>query len=104
MAAYGSRTRDLPEAPPRNDVYVGLLLIALIATLVGCLFLYLDYSQYPDTKPPPYTPAKVSPVAPAGPTPTPNRPPNQAGGGAGGAAPAQGGTAPAAPGTPPAQK
>ncbi len=37
---------DVPEAPPRMDAYTGLLIIAFIATLIGILFLWLDYSQY----------------------------------------------------------
>jgi hypothetical protein len=40
-----SRTR------PRSDVYVGLLLLALLAQLAGVLFLFLDYNTYPDKAP-----------------------------------------------------
>src|SRR5262245_38202133 len=36
---------------PRNDAYTGLLTISLLAMIVSCVLLYLDYSQYGDQKP-----------------------------------------------------
>lgn len=42
---------DMPTAPPRYDAYFGMLVISLIATLTGLLFLGLDYSSYPSGKP-----------------------------------------------------
>ena len=36
---------------PTNDAWTGMLAISLIALLVGCLLLYLDYRQYPDDPP-----------------------------------------------------
>ena len=37
---------------PTNDAYTGMLGISLFALIVGCVLLYLDYSQYPDAKGP----------------------------------------------------
>lgn len=60
-----ARSRGGAGPKPRNDVYVGLLAISLAAMLLGCLFLFLDFNQYPDTKPPaveiPPIPAKGAP-------------------------------------------
>ena len=76
-------------APAVNDAYTGMLAISLIALVVGCLLLYLDYSQYPDSKQPvvpkapaiavpasPDTPAKVEPPPPQ---PKADRPPKAQG-------------------------
>jgi hypothetical protein len=46
---------------PRNDAYTGMLVLSLIVLIVGCALLYLDYSQYPKTKP--EAPAKVAPIS-----------------------------------------
>jgi len=76
----GSGSGTKPK--PKSDAYVGLLLISLLAQIAGVTFLYLDYSQYPDKKPPTTTASK--PAFPA------------TGGGAGGnpgPAPKQGGIA-----------
>jgi hypothetical protein len=54
-AARARRTADaeVPVRPrSRSDAYVGLLLIALLAQLAGVLFLFLDYSAFPDKAPP----------------------------------------------------
>jgi hypothetical protein len=60
--ARATQTRVV-AAKPQNDVYTGLLAIALVAMIASCVLLFLDYSQYPETTP------KVSipkaPVAPA---------------------------------------
>ena len=45
---------------PQNDAYTILLLISLLATIAGCLMLYMDYSKYGDAKPP--TPPTASPL------------------------------------------
>lgn len=54
-----------------NDAYTGMLAISLIALLVGCALLYLDYSQYPGNPPKVTAPAPPSgggapPPPPAG--------------------------------------
>lgn len=36
-----------------NNAYTGMLAISLIALILGCVLLYLDYSQYPTSDPPP---------------------------------------------------
>ena len=61
--AKTSDAGDAPAVKPRTDAYTGMLLLSLIVLLVGCLLLYLDFSQYPTTKPP--APAKVSVGGPA---------------------------------------
>lgn len=61
-------TQTEPAAPPAaNDAYTGMLGISLLALIIGCVLLYLDYSQYPDSKAPtvPKAPAVVAPEAPA---------------------------------------
>jgi hypothetical protein len=53
---------DKPQKPkPRNDAYTGMLVLSLIVLVVGCVLLYLDYNQYPTSKP--ENPAKVNPVS-----------------------------------------
>jgi len=67
----GRRERDVEEAAPTNDIYTGLLLISLAAMIIGCVMLYLDYSQYGD-KPPELpkaaAPSTAAPTAPTTPT------------------------------------
>ncbi|SRR5579885_2424745 len=98
--------QDPRTAKPRSDVYVGLLILALLAQIAGAAFLYLDYSQYPDIKPPkvadrPKGGAAPAPalVSPTGPAPAPAG----MGGMAGGPPPAGmgGGNPPPAPKGPP---
>jgi hypothetical protein len=50
----GDRSTDFDPAQPkaRSDAYTGLLIIALLAQIAGAVFLYLDYSSYPEAKPP----------------------------------------------------
>jgi hypothetical protein len=48
--------RDDDHAPATNDAYTGMLSISLLALIGGCVLLFLDYSQYPDSKPPTLTP------------------------------------------------
>jgi len=38
-------------AKPTNDAYTGMLAISLLALLVGCGLLYMDYAQYPEKGP-----------------------------------------------------
>ena len=75
MPAYGTRDRDVKEAKPRNDVYTVLLLISLVAMIIGCVLLYLDYSQYPDKKPDQFQPPALksggTPAPPQNPAPQP---------------------------------
>jgi len=52
-------------APATNDIYTGMLGISLVALIVGCVLLYLDYSQYPDSKGP--TVPKSPPVVTSAP-------------------------------------
>ena len=69
MPAARARTRedlDLPPAPPLIDAWTGLLIVSLVATLLGVVFLWLDSSQYP-SKPPDLQTIK----APARPPKTP---------------------------------
>lgn len=56
------------EAPPRNDAYVGLLVVSLLALILGCVLLVLDWSEYGELKAPlvpPDTgrPAEAAPLA-----------------------------------------
>jgi hypothetical protein len=53
MAAARSRTREVEAPSPKSDAYTGLLAISLCAMILGCVLLYLDYSSYPQQKPPP---------------------------------------------------
>jgi hypothetical protein len=62
------------EAAPQNDAYTGLLVISLVATLVGLIFVALDYSDYSAKAPKPTPPASISqpveaPPAPGAPQP-----------------------------------
>jgi hypothetical protein len=55
MAAARARDTDAPRARPRNDAYTGMLIISLLAMILGCVLLFLDYSSYsgkPATPPP----------------------------------------------------
>src|SRR5437764_10324613 len=56
MAARARSRFDRDEAGPQNDVYTGLLAIALVAMLVSCVLLYLDYNQYAGKAAPPVPP------------------------------------------------
>jgi hypothetical protein len=42
---------DAPRPRARSDAYVGLLVLALLAQIAGGVFLYLEYSSYPEMKP-----------------------------------------------------
>jgi hypothetical protein len=55
MARTRSRFDRDDEDAPKSDVYTGLLALSLIAMIVGCLLLYLDFSQYGQMKAPTVT-------------------------------------------------
>jgi hypothetical protein len=65
-----SNSVDTDAAPAVNDAYTGMLAISLIALVIGCVLLFLDYNQY-DSKPPnlPKAPAVVKMETPAPSTP-----------------------------------
>jgi hypothetical protein len=44
-------SRQPQQAPPRTDVYVGLLIIAFLAMVAGTVLLYLDYAAYSEQAP-----------------------------------------------------
>jgi hypothetical protein len=50
----GTRTRDVIEtgSVARPDAYMGMLIVSLVATFIGLIFLWLDYSSYPDKNAP----------------------------------------------------
>jgi hypothetical protein len=81
MPALSSRGRATVgrdnQAKPRSDAYTGLLLLSLLAQVAGAVFLFLDYSRYPNGAPP--KPAALSasaggPSAPAPAVPPPTAP------------------------------
>lgn len=48
------KDRDKPERPrARNDAYVMMLFITLIAIAVGCVLMYLDHQEYGGKSPTP---------------------------------------------------
>ncbi len=62
MAAARARNRygvEPTAAKPRNDAYIGLLVISLVAMLIGCALLTMDFMSYGDKAPPP---VEVPPV------------------------------------------
>ena len=50
MAAR-QRDQTYGQATPRADAYTGMLVISLMATLAGLVFVFLDYNQYPPDLP-----------------------------------------------------
>jgi hypothetical protein len=52
MAARARSRFDQDDYAPRSDVYTGLLALSLVAMIVSCLLLFLDYSQYGSMKAP----------------------------------------------------
>ena len=70
MAAI-TRQRGEVYAPPRYDAYVVLLIISLVAMILGCALLWMDYSSYPDTKAPAVTQHQPAPPAANAPQPPP---------------------------------
>jgi hypothetical protein len=59
------RQRGEVYAPPRHDAYIVLLIISLVAMILGCALLWMDYKDYPETKAPTTVSARTSP-SPAG--------------------------------------
>ena len=68
MAAR-QRDQSYGQATPRADAYTGMLVISLMATLAGLIFVFLDYNQYPPDLPKiksmVATPAGGPPVTPS---------------------------------------
>jgi hypothetical protein len=96
-AARGS---DLaPAIKPGPDVYIGLLVVSLIAQIAAALFLYLDYKDYPEN--PPAIP-KLQPIvgASTAAAPAPAANPPAANAPAPAVTPAPGGPAAGAPAAP----
>jgi hypothetical protein len=62
--ARGRGDGDEVVAKPRNDAYTGMLILSLVGLLVGCVLLFLDFSQYSGN--PPQT-QKVQPFSPSPP-------------------------------------
>jgi hypothetical protein len=62
----GTKSRDVLEtgSAMRPDAYMGMLIVSLVATFVGLIFLFLDYNSYPEKNPPP---VKLTPPASAAP-------------------------------------
>ncbi|MBX7164993.1 MAG: hypothetical protein K1X74_01470 [Pirellulales bacterium] len=52
MPPDSAESRIAPAAKPRvkANIYDVLLIIAFLALLIGCLMLYLEWSNYPSTK------------------------------------------------------
>jgi hypothetical protein len=50
------------ETRPTNDAWTGMLAISLLALIVGCLLLFLDFSQYPSKDPGPVPKAQAPPA------------------------------------------
>jgi hypothetical protein len=42
---------ELLVAPSRFDAYTGMLVVSVVATLLGIIFLYLDWKDYPGNVP-----------------------------------------------------
>jgi hypothetical protein len=62
----GTRTRDVIQtgSAVRPDAYLGMLIVSLVATFIGLIFLFLDYNSYPEKNPPA---VKLTPPAAAAP-------------------------------------
>jgi hypothetical protein len=61
--ARGRADGDEGFAKPRNDAYTGMLVLSLLGLLIGCVLLFLDYSQYSGN------PQQVQKVQPFNPNP-----------------------------------
>lgn len=58
MAAARTRDRDTPSVAPKSDAYVGLLGISLIALILACVLMALDfYGDYEGKTKAPAVPA-----------------------------------------------
>jgi hypothetical protein len=58
------------QAPPKSDAYTGMLVVSLLILIMGCVFLYLDWSQYSSNKAP-QVPAALPRPGTGGPAPAP---------------------------------
>jgi len=70
----GSSSNPTGYRKPRADLYTVLLIVALLALVIGTIFLYLETAQYEGKPPYKGTPsAWIAPQAPAGATVAPPR-------------------------------
>ncbi|MCS6852516.1 MAG: hypothetical protein NZ700_15255 [Gemmataceae bacterium] len=61
-----------PKVQAKNDAYTAILAVSLVGMVTGCVLLFLDYSQYPDMKPPPVpSPSAKAPAPQQAPAPAP---------------------------------
>lgn len=63
------RDRGPVTAPPRNDVYVGMLLLTVVALAVGTTVLALECNEYEWVSEPSAGPQIAIPEVPVGPRP-----------------------------------
>ena len=77
MAA--ARMRDDVEAPARSELnaYTGLVVVSLLATIIGLLFVFMDYNSYKEPPPAPKALQAPAPTPSAQPQPAPQQPPQQ---------------------------
>jgi hypothetical protein len=74
MAAR-SRADEPARPKPKNDAYVGLLAISLLALLGATALLYFDLRRYPTSEPPKVPPSDArAPADIPNPVPNPNPP------------------------------
>lgn len=70
-----ARRRDrYVDAPPRRDVYFGMLFLTAMCAVVGILLLYLETSEYSVSEPaqsPTVTLPNIDQLIRSGPTPAP---------------------------------
>ncbi len=52
MAARARGASSPATASPRSDAYTGILGISLAAMIGAVVLLFMDWNQYPDSKPP----------------------------------------------------
>ena len=63
--------RDPSEPKPRNDAYVGLLILSLVAQVAGATFLLIDWYRYPSGGPQKPSALAAAPAAPTAANPAP---------------------------------
>jgi hypothetical protein len=44
------------QLKPKSDVYVGILLVSLLALIGACALLFMEYSEYDSSTKPPASP------------------------------------------------
>lgn len=72
-----AKTREV-VLKPQTDAYTVLLIISLVAMVVSCILLYVEYAAYPDARPkisPAPAPVVPKDVFPQGVPPVPGAPP-----------------------------